>query len=54
MKTTFLRSLVTALLISLFSASIVLAHGEPTIAVAPGLPLPAGTSPSRVRTGKAA
>jgi len=40
MKTTLFPSLLIALLISLFSASIVLAHGEPTITVDPTVTSP--------------
>src|SRR3990172_2317652 len=40
MKTTLFPSLLIALLISLFSASIALAHGEPTITVDPTVTSP--------------
>lgn len=42
MKTTFFRSLLIALLLSLFPASIVLAHGEPIITVEPAVASPGG------------
>ena len=42
MKTNFTRSLFIALLASLFSVSVALAHGEPTISVQPSVAAPGG------------
>ena len=42
MKTTFFKSLLFALLLSLFSVSIALAHGQPTIIVEPAIASPGG------------